>query len=187
MCLSNNPSVDYYLREWECSLGVRSSSRLFSTGGGDYDFLQSRIEEMRTQSLLLDRPKKLSSDQFCQSLLEAIQWEAGFRPLMDCSTPLFKKELYGIANAPTIDSPAEVAEALLHSNNPFRFLVHEMDVEILDSFPVADLACQIKCRLQRQHGKPYTNMSFALLKVNDAWMVDGVEWFDHDGNSKLLP
>jgi hypothetical protein len=144
---------------------------------------------MRSQSLLLDRPKQLSAKQFCQSLLEAIQWEAGFRPLMDCSTPLFKKELYGLAGAPTIDSPAEVSEALLHGSNPVRFLIDEMDVEIIDSFPVANLACQIKCRLQREEeeGTAYTDMEFALLKLNDAWMVDGVEWFDGGGNSKLNP
>eukprot|EP00545_Synedropsis_sp_CCMP1620_P009995 CAMPEP_0119009824 /NCGR_PEP_ID=MMETSP1176-20130426/4624_1 /TAXON_ID=265551 /ORGANISM="Synedropsis recta cf, Strain CCMP1620" /LENGTH=201 /DNA_ID=CAMNT_0006962403 /DNA_START=104 /DNA_END=709 /DNA_ORIENTATION=- len=164
------------------------SSRFHSTADGDYDLLQIRIKEMRSRFLLLDNPKELSAEQFCQSLLEVIQWVAGFRPLLDWSTPLFKKELYELVAAPTMDSPAQVAEALRHQNNTLCILTGDVTIDIVESHQVADLACEIQCRVHHeQQGRGCTDMHISLLRLNEAWMVDGMDWSNADNGKKLMP
>jgi hypothetical protein len=169
-----------------------------SNNDGDFSFLQTRVDEMRLACLEREwqRPPNaaLTPEQFCTSLLEALQtpddpWpEAGFRTLLRCSTSHWKEALYQSVGAPFPQTSEEhvasaLASAMSSSSNQFQLLVQP---NVLFDFPKEPLdfydgTCWMECRLFITSGRKATAVAllgFSLLLEEHAWMLEDMTWQD---------
>lgn len=169
---------------------------------------QLRLQGLERELQQPPNPQLKSPSDFIRAFLHSLAScddpypDSGFRVLLHCSTPTWRAQLYQSVGAPATADPGVVAsalgEAMHRPRNQFRILVvggtedNEEDhhhgnrmvyVPTFPSDPVEDAytdeSCWVECQLRcRETDTLLVTTGWQLQKINDCWMIDGIDWQD---------